>query len=223
MADADGLAVVKAHLQRLQPLGARAYLHGSLALGGYHHGVSDQDLIVVLGHPLTSDERQLVDESHRRAGPMLAASYLEDPNDLEHEAPTWTHGWSGNRRVSLITRAELHHAHPDEWTEIPDVPRVVAAEVKRAWGRELRAPRTWLKTEYVDLSLTSCVRALLTQDSGELVSKDSAIGHLEVFGIPDRLARAVATRRQGLEAQHHNRISRGIQTRREVVRLLGML
>lgn len=192
-------------------------------LGGYHHGISDQDVVFLLGHPLTEDERKVVAASHQAAGPSLAAAYVLDPDDPELEHPTWTHGWSGDRRVSLITRAELHLAHPDTWPEIPDVAGVVAAEVKRAWVRELNDPRTWLKTEYVDLALTSLVRALLSQANGELTSKDEAIGHLEVFGVPDRLAQAVALRRQGLPARPHNRVARAVQARREARRLLDLL
>ncbi|MCU1594058.1 MAG: nucleotidyltransferase [Frankiales bacterium] len=220
---AEGQALVDAHCGRIAALGAIPFLHGSLVLGGYHHGISDVDVIFRLDHPLTDDERVLVDAAHEESGPSLAASYVHDPCDPEVPHPTWTHGWSGDRRVSLITRAELHQAHPQVWPEIPDLAGVVALEVKRAWTRELRDPRTWWKTEYVDLALTSCVRALLTQADGQLTSKDSAIGHLEVFGVPERLAVGVALRRQGRVAPPQHRSQRAVQARREVRRLLAML
>jgi hypothetical protein len=218
-----GQLVLAAHAERLEQLGARYFVHGSLALGGYHHGISDVDVCVLLEHPLTDAERRQVDVSHRIAGPLLSAAYVFDPQDQEAEQPTWTHGWSGQRRVSLITRAELHVAHPSDWPEIPDLPGVVVCEVNRAWVRELRTPQTWLKTEYVDLSLTSVVRALLTQDTGTLTSKGEAIEQLEARGVPARLAEAVRARRQGREARPHNTFARAVQTRAVVMRLLKQL
>jgi hypothetical protein len=189
-----------------------------LALGGYHHGISDIDLVVTLDHPLTGSERAIVDESHRLAGPLLSTAYMVDLARHELEHPTWTHGWQGDRRVSLITRAELHQAYPSEWPEIPDVPGVVLTEVRRAWGRT--SPTTWLRTEYVDLALTSVARARLTQETGRLTSKDEAIAQLPDLGVPSRLATAVADRRQGREALPHNRFSRALLTWRTVRRLL---
>jgi hypothetical protein len=214
----EGLRIVEDHLERLQPLGIKgSWLHGSLVLGGYHHGVSDQDLIVLLDHPLTDSERAKVEASHLVAGTLLAASYLEHPDDPEPW--TWTHGWCGRRRVSLITRAELHLAHPDDWPEIPDVPGIVKLEVTKAWKRELYDPRTWLKTEYVDLSLTSIARARLTQQTGALCTKDDAIATLHDL-VPSRLAKAIRARREGRDALPHNRFRRGWQTRNLVKRLL---
>jgi hypothetical protein len=219
MSREDGIAIVLAHQELLEPLDARAFhLHGSLALGGYHHGISDIDLVVLLDHPLTKRERALIELGHRRAGPLLSAAYVLDPEDPERKHPTWTHDWQGDRRVSLITRAELHRAHPEDWPEIPDLPGVVAAEVRRAWARQ--RPTTWLRTEYVDLALTSVARSLLTQRSGRLTSKDEAIANLPVLGVPPRLAIAVAQRRQGREALPHNRFKRAFTTWRTVRRLL---
>ena len=219
MSDVEGLAVLARHRELLKPLQAKGFhLHGSLALGGYHHGISDIDLVVLLAHPLTAEERRLVTVAHHEAGPLLAAAYVLDAADDEQPHPTWTHGWQGDRRVSLITRAELHLAHPEVWPEIADVPGVVAAEVRRAWRRQ--PPATWLKTEYVDLALTSVARARLTRQSGRLTSKDEAIAQLALLGVPPRLATAVADRRQGREALPHNRFSRAVSTWRTVQRLL---
>lgn len=189
-----------------------------MALGGYHHGISDIDLVVTLDHALTGSERAIVDESHRQAGPLLSAAYMVDLAHDELEHPTWTHGWQGDRRVSLITRAELHQAYPSEWPEIPDVPGVVLKEVRLAWRRT--PPTTWLRTEYVDLALTSVARAQLTQETGLLTSKDEAIAQLLNLGVPSRLATAVADHRQGREALPHNRFSRALLTWRTVRRLL---
>ncbi|MCU1603052.1 MAG: nucleotidyltransferase [Frankiales bacterium] len=206
MSRQEGLAVVQRHRELLEPLSAKGFhVHGSLALGGYHHGISDIDLVVELEHGLTGEERELVTQAHRRAGPLLSAAYLVDRKDSEQSHPTWTHGWQGDRRVSLITRAELHEAYPSLWPEIPDVPGVVVAEVIRAWRRE--PPWTYLRTEYVDLALTSLARAHLTLGSGRLTSKDDAVGHLPQL-VSARLATQVADRRQGGDAPRHNRISR---------------
>ncbi len=218
----DGLRAVEDHLTRLAPLHLRgSWLHGSLVLGGYHPGISDQDLVVKLDHPLTAKERALVHSSHGQAGPMLATSYLEGKDDPEPW--TWTHGWCGRRRVSLITRAELHLAHPDDWPEVPDLPGVVAREVTQVWGPLLKLPWTWLKTEYVDLSLTSVARALLTQETGELCTKDAALETLQPLGVSPRLAEAVTARREGRQALPHNAFGRAVQTRNEVARLLEKL
>ena len=214
-----GLAVVARHRDRLEPLRARGFwLHGSLALGGYHHGTSDLDLVVELDHALDDDERLLVAKAHDEAGPLLSAAYVLDRGDPERRHPTWTHGWHGDRRVSLITRAELHLAHPRDWPEIADVPGVVTAEVRRAWRRE--PPWTYLSTEYVDLALTSVARAVLTRRSGHLTGKDDAIAHLVELGVPPRLAGAVEQRRAGREARPHGRVARACATWWTVQRLL---
>lgn len=213
-----GLEVLARHRQRLDPLQIKGFWpHGSLALGGYHHGISDLDLVVELDHPLTDEERKLVDTAHEHAGPLLSAAYLADRSDPEQRHPTWTHGWQGDRRVSLITRAELHHTYPDAWPEIADVPGIVASEVRRAWHRE--PPWTYLRTEYVDLALTSIARAQITQETGALAGKDEAVARLSELVAP-RLALAVAQRRQGREALPHNRFSRAWTTWRTVQRLL---
>jgi hypothetical protein len=101
---------------------------------------------------------------------------------------SWTIPSRPTIEVSLITRAELHAAHPADWPEGPDLAGVVALEVKRAWVRELNDPRTWCRTEYVDLSVTSVVRALITQETGQLTAKDDAIDQLEAKGVPETLA-----------------------------------
>lgn len=222
MSREQGQQLLRAHQERLHPLQAQGFFaHGSLALGGYHHGISDLDLVVLLDHPLTPPERALVDASHRRAGPLLSAAYVLDVSDPEHRHPTWTHGWDGERRISLITRAELHLAHPGDWPEIPDIAGVVAEEVRRVWSRERLT--TYLRTEYVDLALTSLARAHLTRRTGVLTGKDDAIARLPELGVPARLATAVADRRQAREALGHNRISRAVATRRTVKRLLDEL
>ena len=111
MSDQQGLAVVQIHRELLEPLRPKGFhVHGSLALGGYHHGISDIDVVVELDHDLTEGERAVVTAAHRHAGPLLSAAYVMDREDPEQEHPTWTHGWQGLRRVSLITRAELHQA-----------------------------------------------------------------------------------------------------------------
>ena len=119
----------------------------------------------------------------------------------------------------MITRAELHEAHPERWPEIPDVPGVVVVEVKRAWVRELNVPAVWLRTECVDLSLTSLVRALITQQTG----KDDAVAELEGWGVPGRPAMAIRARRNGREGLPHNSDRRAWQVRGEVKRLLARL
>jgi hypothetical protein len=78
----QGLAVVAAHADRLRSLGAQYFVHRSLALGGYHHGISDVDLCVLLQHPLTDQEAAAVAASHERAGPLLSAAYVLDPPTL---------------------------------------------------------------------------------------------------------------------------------------------
>jgi hypothetical protein len=218
----EGREILRAHQQRLDPLRCKGFfVHGSLGLGGYHHGISDLDLVVRLDHQLTPPERALVADSHRNAGPLLSAAYVLEASDPEQRHPTWTHGWHGERRVSLITRAELHLAHPRDWPEIPDVPGVVTQEVRRAWSRERLT--TYLRAEYVDLALTSLARACLTRRTGLLTGKDEAIAHLRDLGVPGRLAVAVADRRQGREPLAHNRFSRAAATRRTVKRLLDEL
>ena len=219
MSREDGLAVLREHRRLLEPLRAKGFwLHGSLALGGYHHGTSDIDLVVELDHPLSPSEVVLVTEAHRRAGPLLSAAYVLDRTDAEQVHPTWTHGWQGERRVSLVTRAELHAAHPADWPPVPDLPAAVLAEVRRAWRRQ--PPWTYLRTEYVDLALTSVGRALLTCASGQLTGKDEAIARLPELGVPPRLATAVADRRQGREPVPHNGFRRAWCTYRTVRRLV---
>jgi hypothetical protein len=200
-----GLEVIRRHLERVTVLNPVAlHVHGSLALGGYRHGISDQDVVVLLSAPLDAEARRVIGESHRRAGPLLSCAYVMDAQDHEATHPTWTHGWSGDRRVSLITRAELAqgltlHGPPAEamWPAVPDLPAVVAAEVTRAWQAESRKRLMWRKAEWVDLALTSLSRAHLTAVRDALVSKDEAIAHLRTLGVDARLVKGIAARRDG--------------------------
>ena len=206
------------------------HVHGSLALGGYHHGISDQDVVFLLSAPLDKAGRRLVTESHRAAGPLLSCAYVLDATEPEATHPTWTHGWSGQRRVSLITRAELAagltlHGLPAQqlWPVIPDLAAVVAAEVTRAWQTQSRHRLLWRKTEWVDLALTS----LAPRPPDRAVRRPSSARrrhrHLRELGVDARLVDAIAARREGRSARPDNRIRRALSVRREIQRLLAAL
>ena len=60
-----------------------------------------------------------------------------------------------------------------------------------------RRPWLWWEDQWVDLGLTTLVRAEATMRDGTLLTKSAAIERLASFGVPDRLVGEIARRRQG--------------------------
>jgi len=102
-------------VQPVVPL-VSVWAHGSLAAGDYQPGRSDLDLIAILGRPCTAAEEQQLGEVHESLGSAIAlasrlhcsycaAAELEDPARLHL---TWAHEEFMRRRVTPVTRRELH-------------------------------------------------------------------------------------------------------------------
>jgi hypothetical protein len=102
-------------VQPVVPL-VSVWAHGSLAGGDYQPGRSDLDLIAVLGRPCTAAEEHQLAEVHESLGSAsalasglhcsyCAAGELDDAARLHL---TWAHEEFMRRRVTPVTRRELH-------------------------------------------------------------------------------------------------------------------
>jgi hypothetical protein len=92
------------------------WAHGSLAGGDYQPGRSDLDLIAILGRPCTAAEERRLGEVHESLGSAIAlasglhCSYCAagELDDLARLHLTWAHEEFMRRRVTPVTRRELH-------------------------------------------------------------------------------------------------------------------
>jgi hypothetical protein len=102
-------------VQPVLPL-VSVWAHGSLAGGDYQPGRSDLDLIAIVSRPCTAAEEQQLGEVHESLGSAsalasglhcsyCAAGELDDPARLHL---TWAHEEFMRRRVTPVTRRELH-------------------------------------------------------------------------------------------------------------------
>lgn len=185
---------------------------GSLATGDHVPGVSDLDLVAVVGGPLDPDRVSQLVALHGdldrgvAKGADLGCAYVEDQrlSDLAAVHPTWTHGRLVRRVLSGVTRAELvRHGFPVHGRS-PDVlfPPVTDDDVRAAardelggyWAWASRRPWMWLDPTLADLGLTSMARARYETETGRLITKSEAI---ELLGAPDWLVEQLRSRRRG--------------------------
>src|SRR5690242_4707280 len=86
------------------------YAGGSLGSGDYRPGISDLDLVAVLGAPLTRARRDRLTAMHRTLGvAKLHCAYVPLPDiaDLGRKHVTWAHETLFRRPLSGISRGEL--------------------------------------------------------------------------------------------------------------------
>ena len=201
-------------VQPILPL-VSVWAHGSLAGGDYQPGRSDLDLIAVIERPGTAAEEQRVSEVHGslRGTSQLAsklhcsycaAAELDDPARLHL---TWAHEQLMRRRVTPVTRRELHEFGLLLYGQEPaallplvtdkQVAEFVVSDLEGFWLPALDRRQRWDLDIWVDLGLLTLARATVTLQDGKLISKAEALGVLAGLGAPAEVVDDIRQRRYG--------------------------
>ena len=186
------------------------YAGGSIGSGDYRPGISDLDLVAVLGAPLTRARRDRLSTMHRTLGvAKLHCAYVPSPDisDVARKHVTWAHEKLFRRPLSGISRAELHQFGvtvygPAPADLVPAVTREALSEAARVelrgyWTGAVRRARVWRTDLHVDLGLTTVSRADVTIAEGRLITKREAIDRLPELGVPVELTDEIRRRRAG--------------------------
>jgi hypothetical protein len=201
-------------LQPVLPL-VSVWAHGSLAGGDYQPGRSDLDLIAILGRPCTAAEEQQLGEVHESLGSAsalasrlhcsyCAAGELDDPARLHL---TWAHEEFMRRRVTPVTRRELHDFGLVLYGEAPAalLPPVtgeqlagfVVQDLESFWLPSLDHRERWDRDIWVGLGLLTLARATVTLRDGKLITKARALCVLTELGAPAEVVEDIRQRRYG--------------------------
>ena len=186
------------------------YAGGSIGSGDYRPGISDLDLVAVLGGPLTRARRERLRAMHRTLGTAkLHCAYvpLTEIADVSRKHVNWAHERLLRRTLSGISRAELHQFGvtvygPPPADVVPAVSRAALSEAARVelrgyWTGAVRRARVWRTDLHVDLGLTTVSRADVTIAEGRLITKRDAIDRLPSLGVPIELTEEIRRRRAG--------------------------
>jgi hypothetical protein len=201
-------------VQPVVPLVA-VWAHGSLAGGDYQPGRSDLDLIAIVGRPCTAAEEQRLGEVHESLGSAIAlasglhcsycaAGELEDPERLHL---TWAHEEIMRRRVTPVTRRELHEFGLVLYGEEPaallppvtgeQLTEFVVQNLRSFWLPSLDHRARWDRDIWVDLGLLTLARATVTLRDGALITKARALRVLTELGAPAEVIDDIRQRRYG--------------------------
>jgi hypothetical protein len=186
------------------------YAGGSLGSRDYRPGISDLDLVAVLGAPLTRARRDRLRALHRAIGAAkLHCAYVPvaEISDVARKHVNWAHEKMLRRPLSGIARGELHQFGvtvygPGPAQLVPPVDRAELAEAARVelrgyWTGAVRRTRVWRTDLHVDLGLTTVSRADVTIATGRLITKREAIDRLPALGVPPELTDEIRRRRAG--------------------------
>jgi hypothetical protein len=191
------------------------YAAGSLGTRDFEPDRSDLDVIAVLEHEPSDEDLKAITAMHRAlarehpAGSRLRCLYVTagEVQDGSREWPSWVDGRLSRRRLTAITRLELHDhgvvvAGPPVASQIPyvtpeDLLDAIRSELTTVWlpATEKQAP--WLDDAMVDRGLTALPRAQAAITEGVLLTKTQAIAQLEAFEVPDWLRQDMLSRRRG--------------------------
>jgi hypothetical protein len=218
------------------------YAHGSLATGDFADGSSDLDLVAVTARPVSPAERDELRRWHRELGrdrraAMLHCAYVEGARleDLGQSHPTWAHEDFLDRPLSAVARAELLAgalvlAGPPAGALIPELAvgtlqDEVRREVDTYWRRAARRHRPWWRDIWVDIGLTSMVRARSVLEEGRQISKVEAMRRLPGAGVPSWIVADMISRRAGESAGLNplQRAARARAARAAMLRLVDEL
>jgi hypothetical protein len=201
-------------LQPVVPL-VSVWAHGSLAAGDYQPGRSDLDLIAVLARPCTAAEEQQLAEVHESLGrasalasglhcSYCAAGELDDPARVHL---TWAHQEFLRRRVTPVTRRELHDVGLVLHGQAPaallppvtgkQLAEFVAGDLASFWLPSLDHRERWDRDIWVDLGLLTFARATVTLRDGTLITKARALSVLTDLGAPAEVVDDIRQRRYG--------------------------
>jgi hypothetical protein len=191
------------------------YAAGSLGTRDFEPDRSSLDLVAVLVREPEPAELQALARVHRDlasehpAASRLRCLYVAAPDIAEtgHDWPCWTGSGLGQRRLTAITRTELHdhgvvvagepvsgqipYVTPEELVE------EIRAELQTVWLPATAQFRPWLDDAFVDLGLTTLPRARAAITAGELMTKTQAIAQLSDFDVPDWVRQDMLARRRG--------------------------
>lgn len=191
------------------------WAHGSLAAGDYQPGRSDLDLIAILGRPCTAAEERQLGEVHEGLASAIAlasglhcsycaAGELDDPARLHL---TWAHEELMRRRVTPVTRRELHDFGLVLYGEAPaallppvtggQLAEFVVQDLGSFWLPSLDHRRRWDRDIWVDLGLLTLARATVTLRDGTLITKARALCVLTGLGAPAEVVDDIRQRRYG--------------------------
>jgi hypothetical protein len=201
-------------VQPVVPL-VSVWAHGSLAAGDYQPGRSDLDLIAILSRPCTAAEEQRLGEVHESLGHAFAlasglhcsycaAGELEDP---ERQHLTWAHEELMRRRVTPVTRRELHDFGLVLYGQAPaallppvtaeQLAAFVVRDLETFWLPALDHRKRWDRDIWVDLGLLTLARATVTLRDGTLITKATALRVLTELGAPAEVIDDIRQRRYG--------------------------
>jgi hypothetical protein len=184
------------------------YAGGSIGSRDYRPGISDLDLVAVLGAPIP--RRGRLRRLHARFDvPELHCAYVpqDDIADISVRHLAWAHERLFRRPLSGIARGELHHFGVTVYGPPPadTIPEVSAAQLAQAardelrgyWLGAVRHRKRWLTDLHVDLGLTTVARADATVSEGRLITKREAIERLAGLGVPGQVIDGIRRRRAG--------------------------
>jgi hypothetical protein len=195
------------------------WVAGSLATGDYRPGVSDLDLVALVGSPLddgqqrglTALHRALAGADHRAA--KLHCDYVPgtEVDDVAAEHLRWAHGELYRHPLTGIARAELLRFGVTVYGRQPadvlppvgddELAAAVRGELTGYWTDALRKPHLWLQDVYVDIGLFTLARADATLHDGRLITKEEALPKLAALGVEPALVAEIKRRRDGRPVQ----------------------
>ena len=201
-------------VQAVVPL-VSMWAHGSLAGGDYQPGRSDLDLIAVLDRPCAAAEEQRLAEVHEGlAAAMAPASKLHcsycaaaELDDPARSHLTWAHEQLMHRRVTPVTRRELHDFGLVLYGEEPaallpvvtgeQLAEFVVQDLETFWLPSLDHAESWERDIWVDLGLLTFARATVTLRDDRLISKAEALDVLGELRAPAEVVDDIRQRRYG--------------------------
>jgi len=191
------------------------WAHGSLAGGDYQPGRSDLDLIAVLGRSCTAAEEQQLGDVHELLGsviPLAAKLHCSYPVAADLDDPTrshltWAHEEVMRRRITPVTRRELHDFGlvlygPPPTGLLPlvtdgQLADFVVEDLQSFWRPALDHPERWRRDIWVDLGLLTLARATATLRDGRLITKAEALNVLTELDAPSDVVNDIRKRRYG--------------------------
>jgi hypothetical protein len=191
------------------------YAAGSLGTRDFEPDRSSLDLVALLAREPDATELAALATVQRDlarqhpAAERLRCLYVAAPGirDAAREWPCWTGSGLDHRRLTAITRTELHdhgvvvagepvagqipYVTPEELVE------EVRDELRTVWLPATDQLRPWLDDAFLDLGLTALPRARAAVAEGALMTKTQAIAHLSDFDVPDWVRQDMLARRRG--------------------------
>jgi hypothetical protein len=212
------------------------YVAGSVASGDFCPGISDIDAVALLETSPDRVAREAITARHRRlvrdvpGGADLHCVYVPRATAASPALKHWTWAFDElfRRPLSGIGRAELLAdpvvvlgPAPSTWLEPmgpDDIRSAARTELTGYWRKAVRKRAIWEQDVYVDHGVTTVARADLTIREGRLVTKSTAIAHLESLGLSPDIVDQVVRRRAGetVSLTAEQRSTRAIVVRRFV-------